>query len=206
MAGDWLGEGTLCRWRADNTQGGLCPTWSSYPKRPLAGWVYTSGAWQTLRRWSWGRDSTRARTWSRVHRESLTPQARCGQRNGTLKVAKLEAWKSSRYMEGRTGRTEGQEGRSQETCSWLPGPCWWHRAEQGTHSPTSLGPLAQPALQATWSLGMQLPLLGGFLGVGPACLPQGWASASPRCRRKALRPTAGQVGCSRMVPPTQDGS
>lgn len=29
---------------------------------------------------------------------------------------------------------------------------------------------------------------------------------SSRCRRKALRPTAGQVECSRMVPPTQHGS
>lgn len=53
-------------------------------------------------------------------------------RRGTQKVARSEAWQWGGYVEGSTGQAEGQRGGSQETYTWLSGPCWLCRVGQGT--------------------------------------------------------------------------
>lgn len=167
------------------------PPLSFYPRRPLAvqqwvgellsdtpGWVSPQGH---------GRPSGPGP--GAGPSGSLAPQARCGQRTRYLKVA----------------RSEGQGGGSTETCPWLSGRCWGCRAGQD-RAPTS-HPLRSPCTACPesclepWNAAHVAGWVLGHL----ACPPPPRLGLGFSRGQKALRPTAGQVGCPRMVPPTHSG-
>lgn len=119
-------------------------------------------------------------------------------RCGTLKVGRPEAWQWGGYMESRAGRAEGLArevgARKPTPGSWDPAGCAEQHRAPTSHSLRVPGALTRSPLCWVGSWGL-------------ACLHlQGWASALPRSTKKALRLTAGQVGCSRLAPTTQDGS